>query len=52
MPIAINKRSLALAVIVADLAENTTQAIALAGNESLIGLKDVLTPLKFGLGGD
>ena len=39
----------ALAVIVADLAENTTQAMALAGNESLIGLKDVLTPLKFGL---
>jgi len=39
----------ALAVIVADLAENTTQAMALAGNESLIGLKDVLTPAKFGL---
>lgn len=39
----------ALAVIVADLAENTTQAMALAGNGSLIGLKDVLTPLKFGL---
>lgn len=39
----------ALAVIVVDLAENTTQAMALIGNESLIGLKDVLTPAKFGL---
>lgn len=41
----------ALAVIIADLAENTTQAFALAGNESFIGLKDVLTPAKFGLFG-
>jgi len=41
----------ALAVIVADLAENATQAIALVGNESFIGLKDVLTPVKFGLFG-
>lgn len=39
----------ALAVIVVDLAENTTQAMALAGNEALIGLKDFLTPAKFGL---
>ena len=39
----------ALAVIVVDLVENTTQAMALMGNESLIGLKDVLTPAKFGL---
>lgn len=39
----------ALAVILVDLAENTTQAMALSGNESLIGLKDVLTPAKFGL---
>jgi len=39
----------ALAVIVVDLAENTTQAMALMNNESLIGLKDVLTPAKFGL---
>ncbi|MEO1303753.1 MAG: hypothetical protein AAFV37_02165 [Pseudomonadota bacterium] len=39
----------AVAVIVADLAENTTQALALAGNDSLIGLKDILTPAKFGL---
>lgn len=38
-----------LAVIVVDLAENTTQAMALAGNDSLIGLKDILTPAKFGL---
>ncbi|MEM6556154.1 MAG: hypothetical protein AAF642_09785 [Pseudomonadota bacterium] len=39
----------ALAVIVVDLAENTTQAMALSGNDSLIGLKDILTPAKFGL---
>lgn len=39
----------ALAVIVVDLAENATQAMALAGNEALIGLKDILTPAKFGL---
>ena len=39
----------AMSVIIVDLAENTTQALALAGNDGLIGLKDVLTPLKFGL---
>ena len=39
----------AIAVIVVDLVENTTQALALSGNESFIGLKDILTPLKFGL---
>nr|WP_070959052.1 hypothetical protein [Hyphomonas sp. Mor2] len=39
----------AFAVIVVDLTENTTQALALSGNEALIGLKDVLTPTKFGL---
>lgn len=39
----------AIGVAIADLAENTVQALALSGNESLIGLKDVLTPLKFGL---
>ncbi len=39
----------ALAVIVADLAENATHALALTGNDALIGLKDFLTPAKFGL---
>ncbi|MEL7283080.1 MAG: hypothetical protein AAGJ68_01155 [Pseudomonadota bacterium] len=39
----------ALAVIFVDLAENTAQALALVGNESFLGLKDVLTPAKFGL---
>lgn len=39
----------AIAVIIADLAENMTQALALSGNESFIRLKDVLTPVKFGL---
>ena len=39
----------AFAVIAADLSENATQALALTGNEALIGLKDILTPVKFGL---
>ncbi|MEO1659025.1 MAG: hypothetical protein AAFR65_15030 [Pseudomonadota bacterium] len=32
-----------------DLMENTTQALALKGNEAFLGFKDVLTPVKFGL---
>ena len=39
----------ALAAGLVDLAENTTQALALAGNDAFIGLKDILTPPKFGL---
>ncbi len=38
----------AFATIFVDLAENTAQAMALKGFDT-IGLKDVLTPLKFGL---
>ena len=38
-----------LVFIAVDLSENATQALALAGNEALIGLKDILTPAKFGL---
>ncbi len=38
-----------LAAIVVDLAENLVQALALAGNDALLGLKDVLTPAKFAL---
>ena len=38
-----------VAVIVVDLVENLVQAMALAGNDSLLALKDVLTPAKFGL---
>ncbi|MEM0929557.1 MAG: hypothetical protein AAGI89_09720 [Pseudomonadota bacterium] len=34
-----------------DLMENTTQALALKGYESLLQFKDVLTPVKFGLAG-
>ncbi len=32
-----------------DLTENTIQVVALMGNEAFLGLKDVVTPLKFGL---
>jgi hypothetical protein len=39
----------AVATIVVDLAENTVQALALSGSISLLSLKTVLTPLKFGL---
>ncbi|MEM1106754.1 MAG: hypothetical protein AAGH87_10220 [Pseudomonadota bacterium] len=41
----------ALAVIVVDLAENAVQAAALSGHGALLGLKDILTPAKFGLFG-
>ena len=37
------------AFVLCDLSENTVQMIALLGNEALLGLKDVLTPAKFGL---
>lgn len=39
----------ALATAIVDLCENTVQALALSGSADLLGLKDVLTPLKFGL---
>ncbi len=39
----------ALATMVADLGENTVQALALAGTADLLDVKDWLTPLKFGL---
>ncbi len=39
----------ALATVVADLGENTVQALALAGAADLLDVKDWLTPLKFGL---
>ncbi len=39
----------ALATIVADIGENTVQALALAGAADLLDVKDWLTPLKFGL---
>lgn len=35
--------------MIADLAENTIQALALSGSADLLALKSVLTPLKFGL---
>ena len=35
--------------ILTDLAENTVQAIALTGEPGLLALKNVLSPLKFGL---
>jgi len=38
-----------LAVIATDLSENAIQVMALAGDEALIGLKDIFTPAKFGL---
>ena len=38
-----------IAVTITDLAENMTQAAALMGNDAFLGLKDVLTPAKFGL---
>lgn len=41
----------ALAAVVADYLENTVQALALVGFESLLRSKDLLTPIKFsGLG--
>lgn len=39
----------ALVTAIVDLCENTVQALALSGSADLLGLKDVLTPLKFGL---
>ncbi|WP_084399768.1 hypothetical protein [Henriciella aquimarina] len=39
----------ALLTVVADLAENTVQALALSGTADLLGLKSLLTPVKFGL---
>jgi hypothetical protein len=39
----------AVLVIVADLAENTVQALALSGTANMLAAKTVLTPLKFGL---
>ncbi|MEQ8556896.1 MAG: hypothetical protein RIB03_01130 [Henriciella sp.] len=39
----------ALMTVIADLAENTVQALALTGQPGLLTLKTVLTPLKFGL---
>ncbi len=41
----------ALLAVIADLAENTTQALALYGAADLLTLKSILTPLKFGLVG-
>ena len=35
--------------VIADLAENTVQALALAGAADLLALKSILTPVKFGL---
>ena len=39
----------AFAVILVDLAENTTQALALTGIADGLGAKAILTPAKFGL---
>ncbi|GEM_PF-398539 len=39
----------ALLVIPVDLLENTTQLFALSGNESLLPIKAVVTPVKYGL---
>jgi len=39
----------ALVTAIVDLGENTVQALALSGGADLLGLKTVLTPLKFGL---
>lgn len=38
----------AAVAVVADFLENTVQAMALAGNDTLLFAKDVLTPAKFG----
>ncbi len=37
----------AIAAVVADFLENTVQALALIGSETLLQTKDVLTPIKF-----
>lgn len=39
----------AIATVVADLAENTVQALALADGPNLLSLKSFLTPVKYGL---
>lgn len=39
----------AIVTIVADLAENAVQALALSDTANILALKTVLTPLKFGL---
>ncbi|MEE2877898.1 MAG: hypothetical protein VX593_02735 [Pseudomonadota bacterium] len=39
----------AFLTVLADLAENTVQAMALKGDADLLALKTYLTPLKFGL---
>ncbi len=39
----------ALATIIVDLAENTVQALALSRTVDLLGTKEWLTPLKYGL---
>ncbi|MEO1042713.1 MAG: hypothetical protein AAFX52_10505 [Pseudomonadota bacterium] len=40
--------SLAFGAVLFDLLENTTQALALSGCETVIAAKDILTPVKFG----
>lgn len=38
-----------IALLIIDMTENLSQTFALMGNESFLGLKDVLTPAKFGM---
>lgn len=41
----------AFLTVIVDFCENTVQALALSGTADILGLKSVLTPMKFGLFG-